>query len=200
MAQHYQLIVGRDSTWSLRAYLCMQLAELEFSCNAIALGEAGYQQQLAKLSPSKLVPVLHVDDLVIHDSLAISEYINEQALGKLYPVQADLRAQARSYLAELHAGFTAIRQGLPFHFEKQARPASLSAEINTEIARLSEIWQQFDGCFAFNKAGSIDAFYVVMALRLANYGIELEGAAGRYQQHLISWPLFQRAINSAKQW
>ncbi|MEE1674992.1 glutathione S-transferase N-terminal domain-containing protein [Agarivorans aestuarii] len=200
MAQALQLIVGRDSTWSLRAYLCMQLAEFEFSCSAIALGEAGYQQQLAKCSPSKLVPVLHVGELIIHDSLAISEYLNEQSSGKLYPVQAHLRAQARSYLAELHAGFMAIRQGLPFHFEEQSKPADLSAEIGAELERLSTIWQQFDGCFAFNKAGALDAFYAVMALRLANYDIEFDGAAGRYQQHLIAWPLFQRAIDIAKQW
>ncbi|WP_411993733.1 glutathione S-transferase N-terminal domain-containing protein [Agarivorans sp. DSG3-1] len=199
MEQNLTLVVGRDSTWSLRTYLCMQLAELEFSLTAVPLGQAGYQQQLASLSPSLLVPVLRCEDIVIHDSLAIIEFANEQANGQLYPNEARLRAQARSYMAELHAGFLAIRQYLPFQFEK-GLPPSLAPKIETELQRLSAIWQQFDGCFAFNKAGALDAYYAVMAQRLTNYGIEFEGAAGRYQQHLVSWPLFQRALVSAKAW
>lgn len=199
MQPKLHLVVGRESTWSIRAYLCLQLAKLDFNITAIALGEADYKQQLRAQSPTMLVPVLHTGDASIHDSLAITEFANEQCNGGLYPVCASKRAIARSYLAELHSGFTLIRSQLPFQL-LQMPDATSTVQLEPEIARLTNIWQQFGTSFAFGNAGAVDAFYSLMALRLLQYGVSLEGNAGRYQQHLVAWPLFQQALLEAKKW
>lgn len=70
-----------------------------------------------------------------------------------------------------------------------------------ELARLQEIWSQARGPFYFGEAGIIDAFYAVMAYRLASYGILLPGQAGTYQQALLAWPLWQELLVKARlQW
>ncbi|MDO6685516.1 MULTISPECIES: glutathione S-transferase N-terminal domain-containing protein [unclassified Agarivorans] len=199
MSNTLKLVVGRDSTWSIRAYLSMQLAELELELTTVPLGEKGYRQTLSTLSPTGLVPVLQHGDLLLHDSLAISEYANELSPGTVLPVDKSKRALARSYLAELHSGFINIRTQLPFQFKQVDRP-SINADLQIELQRLSTIWQSFDGCFAFGQASVVDAFYAVMAVRLFNYGIELDDAAGRYQHHLMAWPLFKHTLKEAENW
>ncbi|MGY5451107.1 hypothetical protein ACVFI8_09220 [Agarivorans sp. MS3-6] len=199
MQPKLNLVVGRESTWSIRAYLCLQLAKLDFDITTIALGDAGYQQQLRAESATMLVPVLHTKEVSVHDSLAITEFANELCNGGLYPASASKRAIARSYLAELHSGFSLIRSQLPFQLLQTPDTAS-TIPLQSEIARLTCIWQPFGPSFAFGHAGAVDAFYSLMALRLLQYGVTLDGNAGRYQQHLVNWPLFQQALLEAKKW
>ncbi|HHQ4607338.1 TPA: glutathione S-transferase, partial [Aeromonas hydrophila] len=67
--------------------------------------------------------------------------------------------------------------------------------------RLQTIWSQARGPFYFGEAGILDAFYAVMAYRLASYGTQLPGQAGAYQQALLAWPLWQQTLVKARlQW
>ncbi|WP_432455126.1 MULTISPECIES: glutathione S-transferase N-terminal domain-containing protein [unclassified Agarivorans] len=199
MTRSLNLVVGRGSTWSIRAYLCLQLIEFEFDLKVIALGEVGYREVLAKYSANGLVPVLQLSNLAIHDSLAIVEYLNECSAGKLFPVDPRQRAYCRSLLAELHSGFSRIRTQLPFEFAPLSTQPDGSG-LTEELARLQAIWQQFGAAFAFGEPGAVDAFYAVMAQRLHHYGIDFEGAAGAYQQYLLGWRLFKDALADAQRW
>ncbi|MGL4892271.1 MAG: glutathione S-transferase, partial [Aeromonas veronii] len=119
---------------------------------------------------------------------------------QLYPVSLAERALARSLCAELHAGFRQIRSLLPFFLGAPTR-IDPPVEAVGELARLQEIWSQARGPFYFGEAGIVDAFYAVMAYRLASYGILLPGQAGVYQQALLSWPLWQETLLKARlQW
>jgi len=50
--------------------------------------------------------------LVVWESLAICEYLGER-VPSLWPADAAARAVARSVSAEMHAGFAALRHGMP---------------------------------------------------------------------------------------
>ena len=195
-----QLVVGTLSTWSMRAWLCSRIAEIELDLVVVPLGEPGYETKLAKYSPSNLVPVLLTDQATIHDSLAIVEYFNELSDGALYPVNSFDRAMARSLCAELHSGFVAIRTLCPFLFDEVANVDQSIPAISHDIARLQAIFSQASLPFMFDSAGAVDAFYALMAYRLHDYGVVLEGRAGEYQQSLLNWPEFTKVLNESRGW
>ena len=85
--------------------------------DSFAPGSA-FKRQVAEFSPAGSVPFL-VDDtvtdasgkpLVIWDTLAIIEYLAERFTDlPIWPKDAALRARARSLCAEMHCGFSALR-------------------------------------------------------------------------------------------
>ncbi|HDX8452727.1 TPA: glutathione S-transferase N-terminal domain-containing protein [Aeromonas hydrophila] len=195
------LTVGTGSTWAMRAALVLAMSGLEWQEQVFDLEDAKELQRLKRLAPAGLVPWLDHDGVRIHDSLAIAEYLHELCPARqLYPEARAERALARSLCAELHAGFRQIRTLLPFFLGAPTR-SEPPVEAIGELARLQTIWSQAWGPFYFGEAGILDAFYAVMAYRLASYGIQLPGQAGAYQQALLAWPLWQQTLVKARlQW
>ncbi|HAU4905323.1 TPA: glutathione S-transferase [Aeromonas hydrophila] len=195
------LTVGTGSTWAMRAALVLAMSGLEWQEQVFDLEDAKELQRLKRLAPAGLVPWLDHDGVRIHDSLAIAEYLHELCPARrLYPEARAERALARSLCAELHAGFRQIRTLLPFFLGAPTR-SEPPVEAISELARLQTIWSQARGPFYFGEAGILDAFYAVMAYRLASYGIQLPGQAGAYQQALLAWPLWQQTLVKARlQW
>ncbi|MCK6264315.1 glutathione S-transferase N-terminal domain-containing protein [Vibrio sp. ZSDE26] len=195
-----ELIVGRDSTWSLRAWLCAKIAKVEVNELIIDLTKPDYKQTLLSYSPSGLVPALNVGESVIHDSLAIIEFFNEQSSGALFPTDELQRAEARSLCSELHSGFFQLRQQCPFSLDPVEPLAELASDLNVEIKRVESIFEQAQQPFMYQHAGAVDAFYSILAFRLQSYGITFNGKAGEYQQSLLNWPLLNQAIEVAMEW
>lgn len=195
------LTVGTGSTWAMRAALVLAMSGLEWQEQGFDLEDAKELQRLKRLAPAGLVPWLDHDGVRIHDSLAIAEYLHELCPARrLYPEARAERGLARSLCAELHAGFRQIRTLLPFFLGAPTR-SEPPVEAIGELARLQTIWSQARGPFYFGEAGILDAFYAVMAYRLASYGIQLPGQAGAYQQALLAWPLWQQTLVKARlQW
>ncbi|WP_017408580.1 glutathione S-transferase [Aeromonas hydrophila] len=195
------LTVGTGSTWAMRAALVLAMSGLEWQEQVFDLEDAKELQRLKRLAPAGLVPWLDHDCVRVHDSLAIAEYLHELCPARrLYPEARAERALARSLCAELHAGFRQIRTLLPFFLGAPTR-SEPPVEAIGELARLQTIWSQARGPFYFGEAGILDAFYAVMAYRLASYGIQLPGQAGAYQQALLAWPLWQQTLVKARlQW
>lgn len=195
-----QLIVGTDSTWSLRAWMCAQIVDIEISVQVVDLTLPDYRQQLAMLSPTALVPVLKSEDLLIHDSLAIAEYFNECAQGGLFPLETKQRAYARSLCSELHSGFTNLRSQCGFTLNSVAAVDRDTPSLKAEIDRIETIFSQAVLPFMFEKAGAVDAFYALLAYRLASYGVRFDGKAGEYQLSLLNWPLMNDGIEQMRAW
>lgn len=197
MSEELNLLVGVESSWSIRALLCIKMAGLDCNDNVVSLG--GDKKRLKALSETQLVPVLHHGPIKVYDSLAIAEYINELKAGTLYPAARNKRAIARSLCAELHSGFQALRASCPFTFGP-AGPVERSASLNYELKRLEFIFSAAIGPFYYSEPSIVDAFYAVLAYRLNCYGIVLSGAAGEYQQALLEWDVFKSGINQARAW
>lgn len=195
-----KLVVGTDSTWSLRVWICLQLSKLEVSEQVIDLTLVGYKSKILKYSPTGLVPALMNGSIVIHDSLAITEYINECSNGALYPESVEERALARSLCAEMHSSFINIRNQYPFTLDKTSNLSDFSKNIQTELIRIETIFEEAKTPYMFGSAGAVDAFYSILAFRLKSYGITFQGKAGEYQQSLLNWKLLQDAIGQAILW
>ena len=195
-----ELVVGTDSTWSLRAWICLQLVNVKASETVINLTAADYKTAILTHSPTGLVPAFIDGTIEIHDSLAITEYLNESSLGKLYPDSVKERALARSLCAELHAGFVNLREHFPFTLKTVSKNKALTDECKKEISRIETIFEAAEMPYMFEFAGAVDALYAILAFRLESYGIKLQGKAGEYQQSLLNWTLLKNAITQAKEW
>ncbi len=195
-----KLILGTDSTWSLRAWICSQLAQVNIDLVVINLSRENYKSEILKYSGAGLVPALNEGSVVIHDSLAIAEYFNEVSNSSLYPKIPSERALARSYCAELHSGFFNIRALCPFTLEQVAPLTDFDEKTKAELARIELIFAAARLPFMFNSVSVVDAYYAILAFRLNSYGINFTGKAGDYQSSLLDWPILQQAIALAEQW
>lgn len=106
----YTLILGSKnfSSWSLRAYLAMRTTNTPFSEITIPLYQPDTKARILNHSPSGKVPALQIEEnskqYVIWDSLAICETLAERhPAAHLWPQDAERRAYARAFSAEMHA-------------------------------------------------------------------------------------------------
>ncbi|PAU39935.1 glutathione S-transferase [Vibrio coralliilyticus] len=196
-----RLIVGTDSTWSLRAWICAYIAGIEMETQVIVLTKPDAKEQLKLMSPTGLVPALIADNnSVIHDSLAISEYLNELSGGKLLPQSESQRAEARSLCCEMHSGFFALRTYCSFTLAKPDVDSLPMQELSSELTRINTIFAKARLPFMYDEPTMVDAFYAILAYRLESYGLSLQGKAADYQRSLLEWHGLTSAIEAATEW
>ncbi len=107
------------SSWSLRGWLMLKATGADFDEEVIPLSERNTREEILKYSPSGRVPVLHHGTRRIWDSLAIGEYLNELFPdARLWPADVNARRLARSVSAEMHAGFSALRENMPMNIRR----------------------------------------------------------------------------------
>lgn len=95
-----------------------------------------------------LLPALQVsaedEDFIIVDSLAISEFLAEQHPElHLWPKDLKLRALARTAVAQMHSGFSEIRNTYATNFlGKYTGNIPLSESVAKEIRGMVELWSK----------------------------------------------------------
>jgi glutathione S-transferase len=200
-----QLVIGtkRWSTWSMRPWLVMRRAGVEFQEVLIALRqeEGRTRADILPYSSAGLVPALRDGDLVVWDSLAICEYLADRHPDAgLWPKDPKVRAVARAAVAEMHSGFTALRQEAPMALDEPPRHGDLSEAAQANVRRIVALWremlQRFGGPFLAGGWSIADAFYTPVATRFRTYQVELaaygdsDGVAQAYCGRLLSTPEF----------
>ena len=116
------LVIGNKnySSWSLRPWLLLRHFGVAFDELRLNLDTPEFFAEIGRWSPTRTVPALHDDGLVIPDSLAICEYVNEHWLdGRGWPADLRARAAARAAAAEMHSGFRALRLQLPMNCRRK---------------------------------------------------------------------------------
>lgn len=192
-----ELVIGNKnySSWSLRPWLLLKYFDLPFSETLIPLRQARSHELLAEHSPSFKVPVLVDEELTVWDSLSICEYISEHYLdGRGWPSNPKDRALARSYCAEMHSGFHAVRNALPMNC-RAARKVKLSEQCEHEIHRIDGMWQdalnRHDGDWLFGDFSIVDCMFAPIASRFVSYGIDISDASQAYTEQLLLLPAMQ---------
>src|SRR3546814_19907576 len=111
-----KLFIGNKaySSWSLRGWLACKLSGLPFEEVVVPLYDEAWEKRREgdEFAPSSgKVPILwDGDDIVVWDSLAIVEYLNEKSGGgAFWPAATAARALARSLAAEMHSRLAALR-------------------------------------------------------------------------------------------
>lgn len=198
-----QLFIGNQnySTWSLRAWLIFAQNDLNVEVVKLKLFSEGFYQSLAEVTPTAKVPALIDDEVVVWDSLAILEYVNEAYLeGKAWPRSPKDRAKARAVSAEMHSGFFSLRNELPMNC-RASRKVELSQEALNDIARIDAIWSEqmalYPDGWLFGEWSIADAMYAPVALRMQTYGIPLSAQAKAYQQRVLNSQAIQRWLAEA---
>ena len=192
------LYVGskRYSSWSLRPYLAFAHTGLAFETQTILLDREVTHAEILKVNPAGHVPVLHHDDLVIWDSLAICEYLNELLPeAQLWPADRARRARARSICAEMHSGFTALRSNMPMEVCESKPGQGHTPEALADARRIMEIWREAlaasSGPFLFGRFSIADAMFAPVTTRFTTYGVELDATCRAYVDTIAALPAMQ---------
>lgn len=203
-----KLYIGNKnySSWSLRPWLLLKQAGIAFEEELLTLDPSrrdAFKATLAALGmqdppgPAGFVPVLAADDgFVVWDSLAICEYVAEAWPDrKLWPDSLQARARARSLCAEMHGGYTALRQNLCMNVANNLAEAGAQAmqrepALAADVERIDALWQAqlraSGGPFLFGRFSVADAFFAPVCTRFRTYDIGLSAPSRRYAEHILS--------------
>ena len=177
------------SSWSLRPWVLMRVLDIPFEEKLSPLLEGTCWDEYRNCSPNGLVPCLHDGDKVIWESLAIVEYLAEHYQG-VWPRNDETRAWARCAAAEMHAGFSTLRNDCPMNCGVRVQINSISPALQHDLSRLDELWNEgldrFHGPFlAGDSFTAVDAFFAPVAFRVQTFDLPLSESATAYVQRLL---------------
>ena len=180
-----KLYVGNRnySSWSLRPWLVLEKSGLTYEDEVVPLDVPGYKQAILNVSPAGTVPVLHVEGAVIYESLAIAEWIAEQA-PHLWPSDPITRAKARAAAALMHSGFFDLRAACPMNMRRRDGVRTTDEGALADAARIDGFWQDWlgvsGGPFLFGDWSIADAFYAPVVSRFVTYSLPRSDASQAY--------------------
>jgi glutathione S-transferase len=202
-----QLYIGNKnySTWSLRSWLLLREAGIDFDEHRILLDVETTAEEIAAVSPSGTVPVLKIGDLTVWDTMAIAETVAERWPEKnLWPEDPDVRAYARCISAEMHSSFHILRQCMPMNCRAMGRKVPLPDVLTDDIDRVIAIWSEChnnfsgNGGWLFGHFTVADAMFAPVVLRFRTYGINLPESAGFYPHRVLESEAMQDWLAAAE--
>ena len=153
-----------------------------------------------------MVPVLWsgkiggTNSVCVWESNAIFEYLAELFPDKrIWPDNTPARAHARAIVAEMHAGFRALRTAMPMNIRATHAGLGMNSEVAKNIARIETIWRDTQakfghgGAFLFGSFSAADAMFAPVVMRFATYqpklGMDTESycAAVRAHPAVAAW-------------
>ena len=148
--------------------------------------------------------VLRADGLIVHETLAIAEFLAERfPAAHLWPAAAADRAEARAISAEMHAGFAALRDELPMNCRGRFPGRPISPAAADDIARITDIWRacrarsRDAGDFLFGHFTIADAMYAPVVSRFQTYSIDLDDSAAAYCATVHALPAMRQWLGDA---
>lgn len=199
-----KIVIGDHnySSWSLRPWLALKQAGLPFEEIYLRLRESRTREEILKYSPSGKVPCLIDGTTLVWDSLAICEYIAEQAPA-LWPSERKARAEARAISCEMHSGFGALRFSMPMEIVSSRPYDARTAEVEADIARIVSIWESCrlryaqDGPFLYGSFSIADAMFSPVVWRFLTYAVELPPASRAWIETMRLLPAMQEWRDAA---
>jgi glutathione S-transferase len=199
------LVIGNKnySSWSLRPWILMKHLGLEFQERLIPLFQPGFDQEIEKHSPSRKVPSLQQGDFRVWDSLAICEYVAE-VTGRGWPTYPQARAMARSVSAEMHSGFSNLRNAWPMNARARNRSVPMTPGVKADVDRVEAIWSDCrrrfgaSGPWLFGEYSAADAMYAPVVLRFNTYGTGLSEETREYMATVLEDPPMQEWLSAAE--
>jgi glutathione S-transferase len=203
-----QLIIGNRnySSWSLRAWLCLQKSGAHFDVVLLPLDTPEFEEKIAEYSPTRRVPILWDDGQCIWDSLAICEYANDRfAGGSLWPDDSYSRGFGRAMAAEMHSGFEALRGAMPMNCRAENRTVEISAALQCDIDRIMSLWGDSLACHSdrgpwlLGQFSIADAMFAPVVMRFRSYGVEIPEDIQPYCRQVLADPDVQAWLDLALQ-
>jgi len=197
----YELFIGDKSfsSWSLRGWLLFKKFNIEMREIMVGLYTGTMAQDLAPLHPARLVPSVRTPEGdVIGESSALIETLAERHPDAgLWPTDASERIFARWMVAEMHAGFSALRGECAMQLLHKWVDFEVSEAVVRDLGRLSELFEHaqakfgHEGPWVFGEYSAVDAYYAPVAARIAGYGLPV----GPRLQSFVDATLSDAAFN-----
>ena len=198
----YTLYIGDRtfSSWSLRGWLMFEKFDLPFKSKMVGLYGGTMAKDLAHLAPARTVPAMQTPEgHVLTDSLAMAETLHEaHPQAGLYPADAGARALARSMVAEMHSGFSALRGDCAMNLSHVWKGFSPSADVLRDLERISELWSLArerhgaDGPWLFGAYSLADVFYAPAVCRIVGYDLPVSDTLRAYIDTVMDDPALRR--------
>jgi glutathione S-transferase len=202
----------------MRPWLALKHAGATFATDTVELPHMGRRDDsnsLAKAESTSLAerralgsvrglfPVLRIDGVPVHESLAICEYAAEAFPDAgLWPGSALRRAQARAISCEMVSGFTSLRTEMFCHLFGRVPRFSPSPAAKADVERVYEIWREClgraGGPFLFGRFGIADAMFYPVLTRFRTYGVPLPEDLNGYAASLEGQPAVRALVEVAR--
>ncbi len=198
----YDLYIGDRSfsSWSLRGWLMFEKFNIPYRTHMLGLYSGTLQQDLSSLAPARTVPVIRTPDGdVVSDTIAIAEVLAERHPDAgLWPADESARVLARNLVAEMHAGFGALRSECPMQLLHQYDGFTVSPGVQADLNRLQDLWALARGRhggagpWLFGSYSLADTFYAPIAARIAGFDLPVDEATATYVLEHLKDPAFRK--------
>lgn len=184
------------SSWSLRPWVLMKALGLNFEDRLEPFLKPNNYEDFRAFSPTGQVPVLQHEGRTIYDSLGITLYLADRH-PETWPQDADARAWAQCAVAEMHSGFSALRNDCTMNVGVRVRPKPMSDALKANIARITELWadgvSRFGGPYlAGAQFSAVDAFFAPVAFRVRTYGLDVGASGQAWVDHILDHPAMRQ--------
>ena len=190
------------SSWSMRPWVLMKQLQIPFQEVLVRFdsfqSDSVFKRTLAGVNPTGKVPVLVDEGFAIWDTLAITEYLAERFPEQhVWPQEHQARARARSVCAEMHSGFSALRNHCPMNVEARLPEAGAKvwqeqAAVRADVERIVSMWsallQPSGGPMLFGGFCAADAYFAPVCLRLKNYALPVPPSIAAYVERVLALP------------
>lgn len=188
------------SSWSMRGWLLLHAFGFEFEERLHRLYEPEFDDFRADMAPARSVPALEWREggerVILWDTLAIAETLAEaRPEAGLWPEAPAARAAARSLAAQMHSGFSALRQAAPMNTRRKGPPLAPTEAVRADLDRLSELWRWARGRWGAGgpylfgpRFTAADAFFAPVAWRVRGYGLPVPADATAYLDAVLAQP------------
>ena len=170
------------SSWSMRPWVLLKQFDIPFEEIMLKFNSREWDDFLPRYSPSGMVPVLWNgrpgSGEATWESTSIMEAVAEWYPHlSIWPRDAHARNRARCMVAEMHAGFRALRTAMPMNIRAQLPGVGMTPEVAKNIARIEALWRdaranfgaKTTGPFLFGDFSAADAMFAPVVMRFATY-------------------------------
>lgn len=181
------------SSWSFRPWIAMKAKDIDFEEVLVQFDDDAGNPAFREFSPTGKVPVLVDGDLTLQESLAIVEYVADRFPDRgLWPADVRARALARAVSAEMHAGFSSLRNECPMNIRRKPGAIKTSEGVARDVARIEQLWEECldrsGGPFLFGDFCNADAMYAPVVNRLEIYALSDHPAVAAYSAAMKAHP------------
>ena len=193
----YTLITANRnySSWSLRPWVLMTALGIPFTNRLEPFAKPDNYDDFRAFSPTGQVPLLLDGDRTVWDSLGITLYLADRH-PQVWPQDEAARAFAQAIVAEMHGGFSALRNDCTMNVGVRVALRPMSPALRRNVARLREIFEEglsrFGGPWlAGPDFTAADAFYAPVAFRIRTYGLDV-GAGQAWVDQVLAHPAMRQ--------
>jgi glutathione S-transferase len=197
----YDLVIGDRaySSWSLRGWLFFDAFGLPVKLHTARLYTDELPTLLKQFHPGKTAPTMRTPDgVVVPETIAIAEELaSRHPQAGIWPADPKARAVARVLAAEMHAGFTALRNHCPMNLRVSYEGCEPPQAVLDDLKRLEVIWDWARAetgakVWLAGDYSAADAFFAPVATRIATYNLPASECAMAYVQAHLAHPSFRR--------